>query len=115
MTNRITGDVKFTGERAPWADRPGMEQVGWEVELRYQGRRMSVKFYSTSEPTIDDVLECVYSDASDAEEPFADWAASMGYDEDSRRAYATWEAVQAQTAQLRRLLGSDFDRLVYAS
>jgi len=36
-------------------------------------------------------------------------------DEDSRRAYATWEAVRAQAAQLRRLLGDDYDRLVYAS
>ena len=113
--NRVTGDVTFTGERAPWADRPGMEQVGWRVELRYQRRRMTVQFYSTSEPTIADVLECIYSDATSADESFEEWADNMGYDEDSRSAYATWEAVQAQAAQLRRLLGDDYDRLVYAS
>ena len=111
--NKITGTITFTGERPAWAE-PGMEQVGWRIELRYQGRRMGVDFYSSTEPTLADVLECVAMDASGADQTFEDWASGYGYDPDSRSAERTWKACVMQTAKLRRLLGSDFDTITQA-
>ena len=38
-----------------------------------------------------------------------------GYDTDSRKAEATYRAVQRQTKGLRRLMGDDFAALVYGT
>src|SRR5262249_20478447 len=89
----------------------------WTVVLRYKGRRMTVPFYMgpalAREPNAEDVMEALCSDASSAENSFENWCGDYGYDTDSRRAERTYQAVQKQTAKLRRLLGDDFDRIVY--
>jgi hypothetical protein len=59
----------------------------------------------TKDPTAADVLECLASDMSSAGQPFGDWCADLGYDEDSRKAYATWQAVESQAAAVRDWLG----------
>lgn len=42
-------------------------------------------------PDLLDVLQCLLSDGSAADESFDDWCANFGYDTDSRKAFATYE------------------------
>ena len=55
-------------------DGPSRAQAnGWKVTLRYQGRCLTVPFWTgvaLSEPTAADVLECLASDATSADESF---------------------------------------------
>jgi len=55
-------------------------------------------------PKIEDVLDCLASDANCESDTFEDFCANLGYDEDSRKAFATWEAVRDQTSKLRKFL-----------
>lgn len=92
----------------------------WTVTMIRKGRRISVPFYTrpaiAEDPTAHDVLDCVLSDALAGEQDFEDFASDFGYDEDSRKAYATWEACGKLAARVRRFLGDDetFDEYAYA-
>lgn len=88
--------------------------------LEYDGRRMDGIPFSQgpaikTEPTADDVLECLLSDAIgiEAENDFTSWADSYGYDiddEDARERYhAMYLKIEEQTRAVSRLLGDDFD------
>ncbi len=101
----------------PHASGFGPEAVHFLVTLRClspggASRRMSIPFSGGSPrafpeglPTTSTVLGCLWSDASSADEDFEDWADSIGADSDSRKAYALWETVREQTAELARFLG----------
>jgi hypothetical protein len=65
------------------------------------------------EPTAEDVLQSLLSDASSADESFEDWCGEYGYDTDSRKAERTYQQVQTQTAKLRAFLGDDFEAYMY--
>jgi hypothetical protein len=87
----------------------------WTVTLHRDGRTLTMPFYTgpglrdrmADGPSAADVLECLLSDASTVESmsTFAEWCAELGYDEDSRRAERTYDAIKAQTARLRAFLG----------
>lgn len=63
-------------------------------------------------PSLVDVLHCIFSDAQSGENDFPDFCAELGYDEDSRKAEATWRACRDTGAALHRLFtGEQFDRL----
>ncbi len=114
----------ITATAEPATTNPHMSDMGPEavhflVTLRYQSpagaaRTMAVPFsggspqaFSRTDGTPDarDVLGCLWSDSTSADQSFEDWCADYGYDTDSRRLYATWETVQRQTGELRRFLG----------
>ena len=59
-------------------------------------------------PALRDVLECLASDASsvECESRFEDWADSLGYDTDSRRAEKIYNLCQNVGNDLRYLLGN---------
>ena len=109
-----------------WADsNPNMddarEMTHWLVTIHAEDRTMAVPFSQglahTGEPELDDVLDCLASDAAtvDNARSFEDWAGDLGYDEDSRRAYRTYEAIQRQAGELRQLLGAeDYETLLYS-
>lgn len=97
-------------------DDDGWEHHAYQIRCRY-GRRSFVSPWRqgvgiTGDPEARSVLDCMLSDASSADQDFETWAADYGMDTDSRRAYATWEQVRKQTAQLRRIFGDDWDLLV---
>jgi hypothetical protein len=87
----------------------------WTVTLRRDGRTLAVPYYTgpglrdrmADGPSAEDVLDCLLSDASTVESvsTFEEWCAELGYDEDSRRAERTYEAIKAQTVRLRAFLG----------
>ena len=61
-------------------------------------------------PTLSDLIECLVLDTTTYSEPFETWAAEQDYNPDSRKAYATWEAVKENADKLRYILsGLDFD------
>ena len=60
------------------------------------------------EPTLTDVLYCLVSDAQCARDvSFAEWAADMGYSDDSIKAKATYDACRDCYFELRRLCDLD--------
>jgi hypothetical protein len=101
---------------ADWADsNPNMSDMPagsshWRCILRCGGRRMTVPFSQgpaiSREPTVEDVLDCLASDAAGYENAlcFEDWAHEYGYDADSRKAEHTFNAVKRSAEKLRQLL-----------
>lgn len=89
----------------------------WTVRLRYQGRSLTVPFWTgsaiTEEPTAGDVLSCVVSDALAGEQDFAEFCSEFGYDEDSRNAEKIHRGCVSMSKKVRRFLGDDFDRFAY--
>lgn len=63
-------------------------------------------------PELADVVGCLLSSSSGAEQAFEQWASDLGYDTDSRKAYDTWQACRNEQLGLRVLFGSDYDRLL---
>jgi hypothetical protein len=61
------------------------------------------------------VLDCIASDAAGFVNAgtFEEWTRDYGYDSDSRRAEKIYRAVERQTTSLRRVLGDDFDAVVF--
>jgi hypothetical protein len=92
----------------------------WTVRLTRKRRQITVPFFTgsaiTHDPTPHDVLECLLSDAVDGEMIFEEWAEDLGYDADSREAYATWKACGKIAKRVRRFLGDDetFEEYAYA-
>lgn len=112
---KIRGEITMTGQRVPEGFSP--DGNAWRVELRYRDSTMTTPFYTGSalgEPAVADVVASLISDASGADQDFESWAGDYGYDNDSRSAYATWEAVVAQADKLRELLGDAFDAAISA-
>lgn len=104
---------------AEWADNnPNMTDMApgsshWRVTLRYRRHQMTVPFSQgpahSSEPTAEDVLGCLVSDANGVigGRDFEDWCSEYGYDTDSRKAERTWKTVQQQSDKLARFLGPE--------
>lgn len=65
--------------------------------------------HNGAEPTADEVLDCLASDAASIENArgFEDWASDLGYDPDSRKAEKIFKACERQTAKLKAFLGED--------
>jgi hypothetical protein len=116
----VHSTITMTDGTPPWwTPRQGEPERwtgnAWTVELRYQGRTMTVPFFTGSlagEPTTADVLDCLLSDSL-SPESFSDFCAEFGYDEDSRRAEQTHKACLDMGRRVRQLLGSDFDTFAY--
>lgn len=67
-------------------------------------------------PTLEEVLDCLASDAAGYENAplFEDWAGEYGYDTDSRKAEKTFRTVQEQAARLKKFLGPAlYNELLY--
>jgi hypothetical protein len=85
----------------------------WSCTLRMGRRQMTVPFSQgpaiSHEPTVEDVLDCLASDAAGLENSrsFEEWASEYGYDTDSRKAERTYKAVERQSKKLRALVADD--------
>lgn len=63
-----------------------------------------------------DVLESLQCDCSGWDEHFEEWAEGLGYDSDSRKAYAIYESCQKAAKTLRNGLGAtNFERFLHAT
>ena len=88
----------------------------WRVTLHNpRNRRQMTTYFSKGyghngqEPTADEVLACLVSDASGIDQDFEGWADDLGYDPETREAEKIYKAVKRQTAKLERFIGSDDD------
>ena len=92
---------------------------------RFHGKilaRMTMYFsmgygHAGKEPTAEDVLDCLASDASSVDQgSFDEWCRSFGYDEDSRTAERTYKACEKGAAKLKAFLGEDlYETLLYGT
>lgn len=62
-------------------------------------------------PSAASVLYCLLSDASFGTELFVDFCSALGYDEDSRKALATYEECQKIAVQMRMFTSEERERL----
>jgi hypothetical protein len=92
-----------------WPD--GTRHFAFTVSrARYGGRYRG--FYSmgpalTEWPERVDILQSLFLDASGTEYGFEDWCADLGYDDDSRKAEAVYNACVATRGALEQMFGDD--------
>jgi hypothetical protein len=112
--HRITMSTQLA-ERNPNIDSMPPGSRHWRCTLRCGHRRMTVYFSQgpaiEREPTVEDVLDCLASDASCAS-TFEDWCADLGYDSDSRKAEQTYRLIREQSEKLAGLLGPAYGELL---
>ena len=121
----IEDEVKRIGLRitSEYADHnPSMDDSAnmdhYRVTLRRkdgdQRRTLTIHFskgygHKGAEPTAAEVIDCLLSDASGADQDFEDWASDLGFDTDSRKAERIYTACVRIAAKLRRFLGDDYE------
>lgn len=85
----------------------------YKVTLRYQGRQFTLPFFQgpalTEEPDAPSVISCLLLDSYADQVSFEEWAGEFGYDPDSRKAEATYNACRKNAKGLRQLLGDDYE------
>jgi hypothetical protein len=72
--------------------------------------------HNGAEPTADEVLDCLASDAAGVENTsdFEDWCSDYGYDADSRKAEKIYKACVHQSERLKTFLGDDlYEQLLW--
>ncbi len=114
---RLTATVTYglpPSEQSKAHDEWKRKSNPWTVVLKFQGRRMTVPFWTgsalTSEPTAADVLHCLLCDASSVEgSTFHAWCDDLGYSSDSIQARDTFLACERLAAKVHKLLGDSFD------
>ena len=119
--------VKISAERADsnpdMADWGNGRQTHYKCVIRKSRKSMQLHFSMgsalTGEPTVEDVLDCLASDASGIEqaESFHDWAQNLGFDtidDEFNAARKAYKATKRNTLNLLRVLGEDaFGALVW--
>jgi hypothetical protein len=97
---------------------PNMGDEKWQanhykVILKRKGKQLTTFFSMglahTQEPTAEDVLNSLASDAAGIENArsFEDWCNHYGYDTDSRRAEKTFNVCERQAEKLKSFLGEE--------
>lgn len=96
-TLKMSGTKKDYDRLANQSYKPRMQ---YEVELR-------ALMYKAPEPELPNVLNCLALDYSSYinSRDFEDWAADLGYDQDSRKAEKIYHAVRDSALNIERLFG----------
>ena len=90
----------------------------WEVVLHITGKGKEPEFityysmgkgHKGKKPTMQQVLDCVASDAAGYEDSgsFEEWAMNYGYNPDSRKAEKIYRLVEQESRELRTFLGNE--------
>lgn len=114
--------IKFSAREV--CERPDnlMSESTYHFQCKLVGpqHRMSLYFSlgaaCSIPPTLEEVLDCLASDASSYEnaKDFENWARDYGYSEDSRAAEKVYRAVKRSSEQLKRVLGeTDYQELLW--
>lgn len=109
---KLCRELEVTASFAPIERRPdaefGKDARHYLATLRFQGRALQTEFsigYKVKEPIVEDVVASLVLDASAGRDSFEDYCSNFGADEDSRKAYATWEACKKTAADVAELFG----------
>lgn len=107
------------GPRRGWHREQEVDQ--WLCTLSLDGRQIGVEYslgmaHGQRQPRKAEVVGCVLDDIRGLDDcqGFEDWAATYGYDPDSRAAEATFRAVEAQRGRVAYLLGPHFETFLDA-
>jgi len=76
------------------------------LQQGYKRHLHASRFFDAAKPVPPHAADVLYSlilDSSACEMSFADWCANFGYDTDSRKAFATYEACQQNANKLSRI------------
>jgi len=118
--HRITMACTLTDSNPNMADMPA-GSTHWRCVLRRGNKRLTTPFSMgpahRSEPTVQNVLGCLASDAAGIENNsnFEDWCGEYGYDTDSRKGERVFRAVKAEQRKLRQFLGDElYSELVWS-
>jgi hypothetical protein len=117
MMKNLKMDVTY-GVNKDWNKLDEWQQKAhpYTVTLKYDRKQMTVPFFMGSalshEPTLEDVMPCLLSDLSLSDYDFEGFCHEFGYDEDSRKAYKTFQAVQKNGKKLEKLLGDDLNKVI---
>lgn len=109
--------TKFGGEMFAWKFKAKGETFEYFTGLGHGVKRDTIwgskgkpkepcigtQSYWVRIPSIDDLLECIESDASASERSFDDWCGDLGYDTDSRKALETYLSCQEIGQKLRKV------------
>lgn len=118
---RLIEEIGIDIDYVPGADHipeSFQDSDAWTVTLtRDSGETFVTPFFKGrghhgKPPTIEEVLECILSDAEcweDSQGDFEDWCVALGYDNDSIKALRIFEAMEEQTIKLQRFLGDKYD------
>jgi hypothetical protein len=116
--NGITMTAK-RADRNPNMDDASMDH--WRCTLKAAAGTRLVTYFSMGsghggkEPTAEDVLDCLASDASGVENAssFEDWCSEYGYEPDSRKDHALFKVCEKQAAKLKAFLPEGYDTLLW--
>jgi len=117
---RITAECVY-GAAEPWPDEwTGRQCHPWTVTLSWRGAEgkskkpitITVSFFQgavhENEPTAADVLSSLLVDAAVEDySSFEEWAADLGYNPDSRKAWGTYQGCLMMAARVRAFCGQD--------
>lgn len=94
----LNGTSAFVNSR----ENPAFIPVGMSVRIPEGGAYVEVP----QPPTIESVISCIVSDSDCYENArdFEEFASDLGYDPDSRKAYAIWEKCGEQYRQWKRFM-----------
>lgn len=102
-------------------DESGWEHFAFTCSIHNAiGASLQVTFrqgtgIGSAKPSLSTVLDCVASDISGLEDgaiTFEEWAAAYGYDEDSRKAEAIFNACEEERRILTVMIGADAVRVL---
>lgn len=111
--------VTVDRDRGAQVDSQGWEHHAYVLTLHVGDRsRSGIAWHqgygieTTPDDTPDEIVASLISDARAGAQTFEEFAADFGYDEDSRRAYMSWQACAVVASWLPELLGvPDVDSL----
>lgn len=95
------------------SDKWHNEAHHWKVTFKKKDRQFTLYFsmgkLRYEEPKADEVIDCLRMDfiSIRSEPTFESWASSLGYDEDSRKAYKSWLICKRQAAKFERFMGKE--------
>lgn len=98
---KVTAGEKY---RAKWGF-PGLTQKDVQTRTIY-GRRYLAELEKMRKPKAPEaarVLHSIILDSSASGQSFADWCSELGYDTDSRKALAVYEACQVNADKMRKI------------
>lgn len=86
------------------------DSSAWTIVVRRGERTFETRYFTgpaAGEPEKDQVLYALASDAENGLQTFEDFCDDLGYDSDSRRAYAIWEACRENGRRLAEIFTTD--------
>ena len=111
LLDNIEIESEYIGNAA-WRPFSSHRSDKWEVSLYRGESKISVDFHlgegnDGREPEPIEVIYSLLCDGQAGSLSFEDFCSDFGYDTDSRRAYATWEACGVNAGKLRVLFAPD--------